>query len=524
MIMLDEADRIFGVETEAVAKLLVSLLNKVKTQFVLVGAPRILTLNTAYGLERRSEEDLVLAPYRWESSDGQLNFRMLLKVFQARLSVKGAALNDFDRARRIYVATGGHVSIVSKLLVAAVRRAAEQDRIVDGRLLGEVWLGLRRKNAEPQEIDFDRDVEKNPVKPEPTVPASQNPFRCRPDNVKVLWRRCWPRPWRMPSVAGGAGSPCGHGTARGRDGPASPTDASQARSRAGPRGCDQARVPVGRPRRGRVRPQDGVPRGRPRRRSPRGPVRGEGRPGSGPSRVGQPRGERRDQAGDAQEPVAAARRLVALLASALPRLHRGGPYPGEAARPPRGLVGDRPTLVRRAFDRRVPVPWGAAGRPLRRVRERAEMASRHPLVRLRRGARRRRRRRSRRSALDVSGRSPRVRSRRRRSRVRPDDLRRRGQDGGASGCVPAGPPTGEAEADRRASGGRSPGRAGDRHRLAPRLRGGARPARRKEERGRSRRLLATYGWVYSKICAGDAPRYAADLVGPCCGRMRSRTA
>lgn len=188
MVMLDEADRIFGVETEAVAKFLVSLLNKVKAQFVLAGAPKILTLNTAYGLERRTEEDLVLAPYRFDTGDGQMNFRTLLSVFQARLGVKGVALNEFDLSKRIYVATGGHVGIVSKLLVAAVRRAAEQDRAVDRKLLGEVWLGLRRKDAGPQEINFDRDVEKDPVKPEPPVPPSLNPFRCKSEQVKVLWQ------------------------------------------------------------------------------------------------------------------------------------------------------------------------------------------------------------------------------------------------------------------------------------------------------------------------------------------------
>lgn len=188
MIMLDEADRIFGVDTDAVAKFLVSLLNVVKAQFVLAGAPRILNLNTGYGLERRTEEDVVLAPYRFDTGEGQRNFRALLAVFDLRLGLgRKIGLNEFDLSRRIYVATGGHVGIVSKLLVATLRRAVERERDFDRKLLGEVWMDLRRKEVEQEEIDFDCDVLVNPAKPQPPVPPSQNPFLCKPDRVKQIW-------------------------------------------------------------------------------------------------------------------------------------------------------------------------------------------------------------------------------------------------------------------------------------------------------------------------------------------------
>jgi hypothetical protein len=188
MIMLDEADRIFGVETDSVAKFLVSLLNVVKAQFVLAGAPVILNLNTGYGLERRTGEDIVLAPYRWDTTEGQRNFRTLLQVFDLQSGLgQRAGLNDFELGRRIYVATGGHVGIVSKLLVASVRTAAERTCVLDRKLLGEVWLNLRRKQVEQQEIDFDCDVELKPVVPAKPVPPSQNPFLCRPEKVKEIW-------------------------------------------------------------------------------------------------------------------------------------------------------------------------------------------------------------------------------------------------------------------------------------------------------------------------------------------------
>jgi hypothetical protein len=100
---------------------------------------------------------------------------------------KLAGLHEFDLARRIYVATGGHVGIVSKLLVAAARRAAEGGRTLDRKLLGDTWADLRRKDQEPEDIDFDRDVMKDPVKPKPPVLREDNPLLCRADRVKAIW-------------------------------------------------------------------------------------------------------------------------------------------------------------------------------------------------------------------------------------------------------------------------------------------------------------------------------------------------
>ena len=189
MIMLDEADRMMGGETDAVAKFLVSLLNTVKAQMVLAGATDLLALNTGYGLERRTQEDVVLTPYRWDTGEGQTSFRSLLGVFGMRLGVATpVALGEFHLARRIYVATGGHVGIVSKLLVAASRHAAGSGGVVDRGLLGTVWADLRRKDEDEQEIDFDRDVEKNPVKPRPRLKAADNPFLCKDARVVEIWK------------------------------------------------------------------------------------------------------------------------------------------------------------------------------------------------------------------------------------------------------------------------------------------------------------------------------------------------
>lgn len=120
----------------------------------------------------------------------KLKIRSLLKVFDLRLGLQeSAGLEEFDFAKRIYVATGGQVGLVSKLLVAAVRRSIEQDRPYDLNLLGEVHASFRKKadRDADMEIDFDRDVLKDPVKPK-SLPRSENPFFCSPSALRGLWK------------------------------------------------------------------------------------------------------------------------------------------------------------------------------------------------------------------------------------------------------------------------------------------------------------------------------------------------
>jgi len=189
MIGIDEADRIFGAETAEVAKFLVSLLNKVKAQIVLAGAPEITALNTGWGLGRRLEKDLVLNAYRWDTGEGQKAFRAMLGVFEARMGLsERSMLNEFHLARRMYVASEGHVGIVSKLLVEALLAAHQKGcRKVTADLLGEVYAGFVRAEREPEEIDFDRDVEKDPAKPQAPLAKADNPFLCTEAQLKTIW-------------------------------------------------------------------------------------------------------------------------------------------------------------------------------------------------------------------------------------------------------------------------------------------------------------------------------------------------
>lgn len=189
MIMLDEADRIFGQETDDVAKFLVSLLNRIDAQIVLAGAPQLRELNTRFGLKRRMEEPLALKPYRWDHAEGQANFRALLKVFDAQLGLDvPAGLDAFDLSKRIYVATGGHVGLVSKLLVEAVKRSLETGAPCTKALLGAIFAGFEEEGDRDceLEIDFDRDVLKDPVKLKP-LDKSRNPFLCSDEQLRGIW-------------------------------------------------------------------------------------------------------------------------------------------------------------------------------------------------------------------------------------------------------------------------------------------------------------------------------------------------
>lgn len=190
MIGIDEADRIFGAETADVAKFLVSLLNKVKAQIVLAGAPEIANLNTGWGLGRRLERGLELKPYRFDTADGQKSFRSLLGVFEARMALpEPSGLRSVELARRIYVASEGHVGIVSKLLVEALIVAHEHGSArIDADLLGDVYAGFARSEREEQVIEFDRDVETNPVEELPPLQAEENPFLCSLKRLKELWQ------------------------------------------------------------------------------------------------------------------------------------------------------------------------------------------------------------------------------------------------------------------------------------------------------------------------------------------------
>ncbi|QNP45570.1 ATP-binding protein [Sphingomonas sediminicola] len=111
MIAIDEADRIFGSEAPILAKFLVSLLNSLDCQLVLAGAPEIQQLHKGWGLERRKEVDLNLDPYRFNTREGQTDFRSMLGLFEENMGLPEPSLiNSPDFSKRLYLASGGRLA------------------------------------------------------------------------------------------------------------------------------------------------------------------------------------------------------------------------------------------------------------------------------------------------------------------------------------------------------------------------------------------------------------------------------
>lgn len=210
MIAIDEADRIFGTEAPMVAKFLVSLLNTLDCQLVLAGAPEIQKLHKGWGLERRKEVDLVLKPYRFDTREGQLEFRALLSFFEETLQLpQPSNLASLAFSRRIYLASGGHVGIVSKLLVEALKRAhMTQRQSLNLELLGEVYVDFKKSEREQETIGYDTDAEELP--PYAGLAAADNPFLCASEQLRSLWERLHSREKepdraRKPATTGAKG-------------------------------------------------------------------------------------------------------------------------------------------------------------------------------------------------------------------------------------------------------------------------------------------------------------------------------
>jgi len=190
MIMIDEADRMIGKEVASVSKFFVSLLNTVGAQFVLAGAPEILSINTDFGLKRRLGEDIILEPYMWDTKAGQIHFRTILQVFEQRIGTDLTEnIHSPEMAKRIYVATGGHIGIVSKLLVAAVTEAVLSGTKISKELLGNVWLSQKRKTISDALVDFDRDVAQHGDAKRRTESNAYNPFLCQISQLKALYEQ-----------------------------------------------------------------------------------------------------------------------------------------------------------------------------------------------------------------------------------------------------------------------------------------------------------------------------------------------
>jgi hypothetical protein len=192
-ILIDEAHRIWGGDTDDVARFLVSMMNTVRAQLVLAGPPELGELDRRHGLERRREGDIDLRPYRWTNSVDQYEFRCMLGAFEARMQLdKPAGLDGFDIARRIFVASNGLIGLVSKIFVECLRLSILRQADVSVTLLAEAFDNFTRDagRKDVEDISFDDDIEDIGLKDRRAlwwVDSGQNPFLCKPTQLRPLW-------------------------------------------------------------------------------------------------------------------------------------------------------------------------------------------------------------------------------------------------------------------------------------------------------------------------------------------------
>ncbi len=199
MIILDEGHHVFqGKSVQAVSEFLKSLLNRVKCQIVICGTPEILQIRSNPQLDRRLAPDIVLEPYNWTEPSGRLEYVTLLDKFERLMEMPEASnFAKADFARRIYVATGGMIGMVSKYISRAVELCAERNLpMVDLPLMAEIYASWHPDDRIAHTIDFEAPIllpsgttieglatELRTVRFDPEA----NPFSCSPKTLSALW-------------------------------------------------------------------------------------------------------------------------------------------------------------------------------------------------------------------------------------------------------------------------------------------------------------------------------------------------
>lgn len=197
MIFIDEGHHMVSETneelTEDVSEFIKSLLNRVKVQIVITGLPRLQQLKNYAQLNRRLRPQMVLTPYDWTTRGGRVAFGALLDIFEMMLKLpEPSNLKAHNNAKRIYVATGGRVGIISKYLSEALSLALSRGlSSVTLDLLAEVYDSFCGEYVEDEGIDFDAELDGNAQAKknlrDKTEASNNNPFLCSDARLKELW-------------------------------------------------------------------------------------------------------------------------------------------------------------------------------------------------------------------------------------------------------------------------------------------------------------------------------------------------
>lgn len=201
MIFIDEGHHMVNENnpdmTAEVTEFIKSLLNRVKVQIVIAGLPRLLDIavpgERTMQLRRRLQPTVILKPYDWATRSGRTMFSGVLGVMEKMLGLPDpSGLAKHEMAKRIYVATGGEIGIVSKYLSQALSIAlAIGQGSIDLELLGKVhadWHPSYEHEARDM-LDFDAilDDAQAPVSGGSAHP--DNPFLCSGERLREIWLR-----------------------------------------------------------------------------------------------------------------------------------------------------------------------------------------------------------------------------------------------------------------------------------------------------------------------------------------------
>lgn len=201
MIFIDEGHHMVNGNnpdtTAEVTEFIKSLLNRVKVQVVIAGLPRLLDIavpgERTMQLRRRLQPTVILKPYDWATRSGRTMFSGVLGVMEQMLGLpEPSGLAKHEMAKRIYVATGGEIGIVSKYLSQALSMALAGSRgSIDLDLLGKVHAGWHPSyEYEARDmLDFDAILDDAQPSESDAPVRHNNPFLCSGERLREIWLR-----------------------------------------------------------------------------------------------------------------------------------------------------------------------------------------------------------------------------------------------------------------------------------------------------------------------------------------------
>lgn len=199
MILVDEAHHLInGREIGPITEFLKSLLNRIGCNIVLVGLPELQNTMHFEQFDRRLRPDIALAPYNWSVWQEKLQFVRILAKFEQLCGLeKASKLASNDLAPRIYVATGGHIGIVVKYLIAALTMAIRSNTgMINKKILAEVYAEWHPTASPPKEINFsakaviDETITLDDAMSavgRPVIDKDNNPFACKFSELNDIW-------------------------------------------------------------------------------------------------------------------------------------------------------------------------------------------------------------------------------------------------------------------------------------------------------------------------------------------------